>query len=202
MRVAVPAAGQIGTSTKTAAGIVHCANRRKRLTDTMIAYARTGMIAAPHVAQKMRLVLTARLVVQQLKYVKTRCLPFVAPTAKHASTEAVAQRRMQMRRNVVPTVSELTAPVAQPTRRPVPMVRRLTQTGVQSAKRDAPETNRFLANPVPIRGVAQKITLAEQPQGSVAWAENAARERRTVKFFKRENVVAMPVVLEHFIKFK
>ena len=175
MRVAVPAAAQIGTSTKTAAGIAHYANRRKCLTDTMIASARTGMIAAPHVAQKMRLVLTARLVVQQLKYVKTRCLPFVAPTGKPASTEAVAQRRMRMRRNVVPTVSEQTAPVAQPTQQPVPMVRRLTQTGVQSAKRDAPETNRFLANPVPIPGVALKEILVVQLSDSVAWAENAAR---------------------------
>ena len=128
MRVAVPAAAQIGTSTKTAAGIVHCANRRKRLTDTMIASARTGMIAAPHVAQKMRLVLTARLVVRQLKYVKTRCLPFVAPTAKHASTEAVVQRRMRMRRNVVLTVSELTELVAQLTQPPAPMARLLMTT--------------------------------------------------------------------------
>ena len=61
---------------------------RKCLTDTMIASVRTGMIAVPHVAQKMRLVLTARLVVQRRKSVRTRCLPFVAPTAKHASTEA------------------------------------------------------------------------------------------------------------------
>ena len=131
MRVAVPAAGQIGTSTKTAAGIAHYANRRKCLTDTMIASARTGMIAAPHVAQKMKRVLTARLVVRQLKYVKTRCLPFVAPTAKHASTE--------------------------------------------TAKKVVRMINRFLVNPVPIPGVAQKGILAAQPQGSVAWAENAAR---------------------------
>lgn len=135
MRVAVSAAAQIGTSTKTAAGIVHYANRRKRLTDTMIAYARTEMIAAPHVVEKTRHVLTARLVVRQPKYVKTRCLPFVAPTAKHASTEAVAQRRMRMRRNVVPTVSELTAPVAQPTQRPVPKQQPMI-TGVQFVKKD------------------------------------------------------------------
>lgn len=116
MRVAVSAAAQIGTSTKTAAGIVRYANRRKRLTDTMIAYARTGMIAAPHVAEKMRLVLTARLVVRRHKCVKTRCLPFVAPTAKPVSTEA--------------------------------------------AKKAVRQINRFLANPAPIRGVAQKDMFA------------------------------------------
>lgn len=171
MRVAVPAAGQIGTSTKTAAGIAHYANRRKCLTDTMIVYARTGMIAVPRAVEKMRLVLTARLVARRLKCVKTRCLPFVAPTAKHASTEAVAQRRMRMRRNVVPTVSELTAPVAQPTQQPVPTVRLLIQTGVQSAKRDAPETNRFLVNPVPIPGVAQKEILVEQTKENVFWRQ-------------------------------
>ena len=116
MRVAVPAAAQIGTSTKTAAGIVHYANRQKRLTDTMIAYAKTGMIAALHVAQKTRLVLTARLVVRRLKYVKTRCLPFVAPTVKPVSAEA--------------------------------------------AKKAVRKTNRFLANPVPIPGVALKDMFA------------------------------------------
>ena len=116
MRVAVPAAAQIGTSIKTAAGIVHYANRRKRLTDTMIAYARTGMIAAPRVVEKMRHVLTVRLVVRQLKCVKTKCLPFVAPTAKLASTE--------------------------------------------TAKKAVRKTNRFLANPVPIPGAAQKDMFA------------------------------------------
>lgn len=101
MRVVVRGVARIGMSNKMIVETVFYVNRRKCLTDTMIVCAKTGMIAVPHVAQKMRLVLTARLVVRRLKCVKTRCLPFVAPTAIHASTEAVAQRRMRMRRNVV-----------------------------------------------------------------------------------------------------
>ena len=46
------------------------------------------MIAVRRVAAKRKRVLTARLVARRLKCVKTRCLPFVAPTAKLASTEA------------------------------------------------------------------------------------------------------------------
>lgn len=201
MPVVVKEAPRIGMSNKMIVETVFYANRRKCLTDTMIASARTGMIAVPHVAQKTRLVLTARLVVRQPKYVKTRCLPFVAPTAIHASTEAVAQRRMRMRRNVVPTVSELTAPVVQSIL-PLAPKQQPMKTDAKCVKRDAPETNRFLANPVPIPGVAQKEILVVQLSDSVVWAVLVARERRTVKFFERENVVAMPVVLEHFIKFK
>ena len=93
--------------------------------------------------------------------------------------------------------------VAPPSPKAKPVAKRPVKRGIMApVDKVVRMINLFLVNPVPIRGVAQKVTLAAQPQESVAWAENAARERRTVKFFERENVVAMPVVLEHFIKFK
>ena len=135
MPVVVKEAPRIGMSNKMIVETVFYVNCRKCLTDTMIVCVRMGMIAVPRAVEKTRLVLTARLVVRQPKYVKTRCLPFVAPTAKHASTEAVAQRRMRMRRNVVPTASEQTDNVAQPTPQPAPTAQRPIQTGVPCAKR-------------------------------------------------------------------
>ena len=128
MHVAVSAAGQIGTSTKTAAVIVHYVNRLKCSIIIMIAYVRMGMIAVRRVAAKRKRALTARLVVQRRKSVRTKCLPFVAPMAKPASTEVVVRRRMRMRRNVVLTVSEQTELVVQLTQPPAPTVQPLTIT--------------------------------------------------------------------------
>ena len=185
MRVAVSAAGQIGTSTKTAAVIVPYVNRLKCLTDTMIVCARTETIAVQRVAVKRKRVLTARLVVQQLKSVRTRCSPFAAPTAKPASTEVVVRRQMRMRQNVVPTVSGRTVRVAPSTRLHVPTARLLTTMDVLSVKLLPPALIRKQHVQMgQIHGVAQRVILAEQPTVSVAWAENVARmEERDIVIF-------------------
>ena len=192
MPVVVKEAPRIGMSNKMIVETVFYVNCRKCLTDTMIVCVRMGMIAARRVAAKRKHVLTARLVVPLNKSVRTKCLPFVAPRTKPVSIIVVVIPLMQMQQNVVPTASELTAPVAQPTRQqnvvptaseltapvaqptrqPVPTAQRLTKMGVPCVRRKrAPLTNRSPVPLVPIPGVAQKVTLAEQTKENVFWRQ-------------------------------
>lgn len=101
MPVVVKEAPRIGMSNKMIVETVFYANCRKCLTDTMIASARTGMIAVPHVAQKMRLVSMVHHVVRLHEFVQMNSSLFVVKKVKCVSIIVVVIPLMQMRRNVV-----------------------------------------------------------------------------------------------------
>ena len=122
-------------------------------------------------------------VVNQLKSAAAATPWLAVPTPKSAEQKVHA----------APKSTPPPAPTEQqPTRTVAPCVK----------KRLAHPIRRSLVPSAPIRGVAQKAILAVLPSGSAASAENVATGQRIVQIFKEESVVAMPVVMEQFIKFK